>query len=75
MFGGLLGLALPIWISIGAYSLPKAPSKLDFPTYNCSSDVDNVTMTTETSLMSTLSTQATTTSEMLVFVSIFSCVG
>ena len=59
VFGGLLGLAFPLWISIGAYSLPSRSSHLDFPTYNCSSDDVNITMTTQTSLATTtLVTQA-----------------
>ncbi|XP_053387058.1 sodium-coupled monocarboxylate transporter 1-like [Mercenaria mercenaria] len=33
--GGFLGLALPLWISIGAYNLPSSGYSLDFPTDNC----------------------------------------
>lgn len=33
--GGILGLVLPMWISIGAYSLPKPPGGLAFPTNSC----------------------------------------
>ena len=34
--GGLLGLTLAMWVSIGAYSLPRKGYPLDFPTENCS---------------------------------------
>ena len=47
--GGFLGLALPLWISIGAYSLPSKSYKLAFPTHNCSVYDYNITMTTITS--------------------------
>ncbi|XP_052220142.1 sodium-coupled monocarboxylate transporter 1-like isoform X1 [Dreissena polymorpha] len=49
--GGILGLAFPLWISVGAYGLPSSGYKLDFPTANCSSA--NVTMVTTTAMMTT----------------------
>ncbi|KAL8584030.1 hypothetical protein ACOMHN_022370 [Nucella lapillus] len=54
--GGLLGLAIPLWISIGAYNLPTSPYTLPFPTNGCAP----ITNTT-TSLMTTLSTTVATT--------------
>ncbi|XP_060561770.1 sodium-coupled monocarboxylate transporter 1-like isoform X1 [Ruditapes philippinarum] len=40
--GGVLGLVLALWVSIGAYSLPGRGYALDFPTENCSlPEVDN----------------------------------
>ncbi|XP_078329162.1 sodium-coupled monocarboxylate transporter 1-like [Crassostrea virginica] len=49
--GSVVGLVLPFWISIGAYSVVGAPNSLPFPTENCSrtdnsSLVSNVTTTT-----------------------------
>lgn len=42
--GGILGLAFPLWISIGAYGLPSEGYSLAFPTHNCTAS--NVTMAT-----------------------------
>ncbi|KAH3802762.1 hypothetical protein DPMN_156444 [Dreissena polymorpha] len=55
--GGILGLAFPLWISVGAYGLPSSGYKLDFPTANCS--MANVTMVTTTAMTTT--TTATVT--------------
>jgi len=41
VLGGFFGLVFPLWISIGAYNLPRGGYKLDFPTDNCT--VANVT--------------------------------
>lgn len=43
VMGGVLGLAFPLWISIGAYNLPSAGYSLDFPTANCSRVISNTT--------------------------------
>ncbi|XP_048236772.1 sodium-coupled monocarboxylate transporter 1-like isoform X1 [Haliotis rufescens] len=53
--GGILGLAFPLWISIGAYTVVGAPPGLDYPTYNCS--VPNIT-DSMTTTMSTIMTTA-----------------
>ncbi|XP_056002759.1 sodium-coupled monocarboxylate transporter 1-like [Ostrea edulis] len=41
--GSVFGLALPFWISIGAYSVVGAPNSLPFPTENCTM-ADNSTL-------------------------------
>ncbi|XP_076438939.1 sodium-coupled monocarboxylate transporter 1-like [Babylonia areolata] len=55
--GGLLGLAFPMWISIGAYNLPPTPNPLPFPTNGCvsvnASDTTTILMTPLTSTVST----------------------
>ncbi|PVD36488.1 hypothetical protein C0Q70_03472 [Pomacea canaliculata] len=66
--GGTLGLALPLWISIGAYNLPGSPSRLKFPTDNCTvanTTISNMTtiFTTLTTMNSTVTTLAPATSE------------
>ena len=47
MVGGILGLIFPLWISIGAYSLPRSSYALDFPTDNCTNVNTNVTTTAD----------------------------
>ncbi|XP_046581743.1 sodium-coupled monocarboxylate transporter 1-like [Haliotis rubra] len=54
--GGILGLAFPLWISIGAYTIVGAPSNLEFPTYNCS--VPNTTVSMTTTMSSTMTADA-----------------
>ncbi|WAR30615.1 SC5AC-like protein, partial [Mya arenaria] len=46
--GGFAGLALPFWISIGAYNLPSSGYKLDFPTDNCT--VDEIMLNSTTTI-------------------------
>ncbi|XP_071098413.1 sodium-coupled monocarboxylate transporter 1-like isoform X1 [Haliotis cracherodii] len=52
--GGILGLAFPLWISIGAYTVVGAPTGLDYPTYNCS--VPNTTDSMTTTMSSIMTT-------------------
>ncbi|XP_048236774.1 sodium-coupled monocarboxylate transporter 1-like [Haliotis rufescens] len=52
--GGILGLAFPLWISIGAYTVVGAPTSLEFPTYNCS--VPNITDSMTTTMSSIMTT-------------------
>ncbi|XP_046581754.1 LOW QUALITY PROTEIN: sodium-coupled monocarboxylate transporter 1-like [Haliotis rubra] len=51
--GGVLGLALPLWISIGAYTVVGAPTGLEFPTYNCSVPNTTDSSTTMSSIVTT----------------------
>ncbi|ESO87861.1 hypothetical protein LOTGIDRAFT_179213 [Lottia gigantea] len=46
--GGILGLILPLWISIGAYSVTTRPSSLAFPTNSCSISNSSITTTMST---------------------------
>ncbi|KAK3094561.1 hypothetical protein FSP39_003422 [Pinctada imbricata] len=57
--GSICGLALPFWISIGAYSVVGQSDDLPYPTDNCTTDV-NQTL----NVMSTMSTTVTTTTTM-----------
>ncbi|KAK7467994.1 hypothetical protein BaRGS_00036772, partial [Batillaria attramentaria] len=52
--GGIVGLIFPLWISVGAYSLPTASLSLPFPTNGCLAD--NATMSTMTTEAVTLTT-------------------
>ncbi|XP_060082920.1 sodium-coupled monocarboxylate transporter 1-like [Ylistrum balloti] len=55
--GSIFGLVLPMWISIGAYSVVGTKSTLPFPSDNCTVDsISNVT-----TMMTTTVTMATTT--------------
>ncbi|KAL3885461.1 hypothetical protein ACJMK2_025517 [Sinanodonta woodiana] len=46
--GGLIGLALPLWISFGAYSMPAGKTHLLFPTQNCTATAITVGTTLAT---------------------------
>ncbi|KAK3580515.1 hypothetical protein CHS0354_009467 [Potamilus streckersoni] len=58
--GGLIGLALPLWISFGAYSLPAGKTHLLFPTQNCNLTASAMATTLATTTNLTASTVATT---------------
>ncbi|KAH3802713.1 sodium-coupled monocarboxylate transporter 2-like [Dreissena polymorpha] len=55
--GGILGLAFPLWVSVGAYSLPRKGYTLNFPTANCS--LANVTIGTNAAIISTTTAAVT----------------
>ncbi|XP_067653795.1 sodium-coupled monocarboxylate transporter 1-like [Haliotis asinina] len=57
--GGILGLAFPLWISIGAYTIVGAPSNLEFPTNNCSVPNTTDAMTTTMSSIVTADVEYT----------------
>ncbi|KAL8568333.1 hypothetical protein ACOMHN_040906 [Nucella lapillus] len=61
--GGVLGLALPLWISIGAYSLPRPPYSLSFPTNGCLPLNTTTTTTTTTDTTSTVVMMTTSLSQ------------
>ena len=65
VIGSIVGLVVPMWISIGAYSVVGQKSNLAFPTSTCAIDA-NSTMTTTLLATSTLAT-TTVVDEMYVF--------
>ncbi|XP_046557622.1 sodium-coupled monocarboxylate transporter 1-like [Haliotis rubra] len=56
--GGVCGLAFPLWLGIGAYTVVGSPPVLAYPTSNCS--FSNITTIAPSTAATTLMTDATT---------------
>ena len=55
--GGVTALVLTLWISFGAYSLPRSHGSLPYPTNSCVADnVTTITMTTAATTLTAIST-------------------
>ncbi|KAK7096189.1 hypothetical protein V1264_005513 [Littorina saxatilis] len=60
--GGILGLCLTMWISIGAYTIPRAPSGLpDINSTSCSANITSSITSMTTMAMTAMDFSSTTT--------------
>ncbi|KAL5020353.1 hypothetical protein ScPMuIL_003245 [Solemya velum] len=61
--GSVLGLILPMWISIGAYSVVGNPTKLAFPTSTCPTENTSMVFNATTAVITTTPTTTAPTTE------------